>query len=120
MGLLAENPQRAKAELLRLDIQFTPSPVRDKGRSFLRAVATGNLTVFRGNTDLPDGETSGRRRSSPPKEDSAPRDPSGTCFYLEPFAPSMRTEKGADSAAVGYTHRHQRGSRCRIPARPPT
>jgi hypothetical protein len=52
-GLLADNPERAKAELQRLNMRFTVSPVRDEGRPFLRVEGTGDLAALCGARDLP-------------------------------------------------------------------
>ena len=52
-GLLQDNPQRAKAELKRLNVRFTLCPIRDQGKPFLRAVGTGDLDALCGTTDLP-------------------------------------------------------------------
>ena len=42
-GLLAENPERAKAELRRLNVRFTVTPVQDQGKPFLRVEGEGDL-----------------------------------------------------------------------------
>ena len=52
-GLLADNPERAKAELQRLDMRFTVTPVRDEGRPFFRVEGTGDLDALCGTRDLP-------------------------------------------------------------------
>ena len=52
-GLLAENPQRAKAELQRLNVRFTVTPVRDEGKPFLRVEGTGDLDALCGIRNLP-------------------------------------------------------------------
>ena len=52
-GLLADTPERAKAELQRLNMRFTVSPVRNEGRPFLRVVGTGDLAALCGARDLP-------------------------------------------------------------------
>jgi len=52
-GLLADTPERAKAELQRLNMRFTVSPVRDEGRPFLRVEGVGNLRALCGTRDLP-------------------------------------------------------------------
>ena len=52
-GLLSAAPERAKAELNRLSVLFTLSPIRDEGRPFLRAEATGDLMALCGTTNLP-------------------------------------------------------------------
>ena len=52
-GLLSADPARAKAELKRLSVMFTLSPIRDEGRPFLRAEATGDVMTLCGTTDLP-------------------------------------------------------------------
>ena len=52
-GLLAENPERAKAELQRLNVRFTASPVRDQGKAFLRVEGTGDLDALCGTRNLP-------------------------------------------------------------------
>lgn len=52
-GLLGDSPERAKAELHRLNIQFTVTPVRDEGRPFLRVEGTGDLEALCGIRNLP-------------------------------------------------------------------
>ena len=52
-GLLAENPERAKAELQRLNVRFTVTPVTDEGRPFLRVEGTGDLDGLCGVRNLP-------------------------------------------------------------------
>ena len=52
-GLLAENPERAKAELQRLDMRFVVAPVRNEGKPFLRVEATGDLDALCGVRHLP-------------------------------------------------------------------
>ena len=52
-GLLGDSPERAKAELHRLNIQFTVTPVRDEGRPFLRVEGTGDLEALSGIRNLP-------------------------------------------------------------------
>ena len=52
-GLLSDNPQRTKAELQRLGVGFTVTPVRDEGRPFLRVSGTGDLEALCGTRDLP-------------------------------------------------------------------
>ena len=52
-GLLADNPQRAKAELTRLNVRFTVTPVRDEGRPFFRVEGTGDLEALCGIRNLP-------------------------------------------------------------------
>jgi DNA invertase Pin-like site-specific DNA recombinase len=78
--LLRAAPERAKAEFSRLSVTFTISPVRDEGRPFLRAEATGDLMALCGTTNLP---TSSRKthltietrlRERPDREKSSLRD----------------------------------------------
>ena len=52
-GLLAGNPQRAKAEFQRLNMTFTATPVIDEGRPFLRLEGSGDLDALCGTRDLP-------------------------------------------------------------------
>ena len=52
-GLLHDAPQRAKAELKRLDVCFTLHPIRDEGKPFLRAEGTGDLDALCRTRDLP-------------------------------------------------------------------
>ena len=66
-GLLAENPQRAKAELERLNVRFTVTPIRDEGKPFLRVEGTGDLDALCGIRDLPS-----TARSKTPKPPSPP------------------------------------------------
>ena len=44
---------RTKAELHRLNVQFTLSPIRDQGRPFLRVEGTGDLDALCGIRNLP-------------------------------------------------------------------
>ncbi len=66
-GLLAENPQRAKAEFRRLNMQFTVTPVRDEGKPFLRVEGTGDLDALCGPKNLPSSA-----RSKPTTSPSPP------------------------------------------------
>ena len=66
-GLLAENPERAKAELQRLNVRFTASPVRDQGKAFLRVEGTGDLDALCGTRNLPS-----TARSKPPASPTPP------------------------------------------------
>ena len=52
-GLLAENPERAKAELRRLNVQFIVSPVRDQKKPFLQVEGSGDLDALCGMRNLP-------------------------------------------------------------------
>ena len=52
-GLLAENPERAKAELQALNVRFSVTPVRDEGKPFLRVEGTGDLDALCGTRNLP-------------------------------------------------------------------
>ena len=63
-GLLQDDPQRAKAELNRLNVSFTLSPIRDQGKPFLRVVGTGDLDALCGTTDLP--STARSKAQTPP------------------------------------------------------
>ena len=51
--LLADDPPRAKAELQRLNVRFTVTPIRDQGRPFPRVEGTGDLDALCGTRDLP-------------------------------------------------------------------
>ena len=66
-GLLAENPQRAKAEFQRLNMQFTVAPVRNEGKPFLRVEGTGDLDALCGPKNLPSSA-----RSKPTTSPSPP------------------------------------------------
>lgn len=66
-GLLAENPQRAKAELQRLNVRFTVIPIRDEGKPFLRVEGTGDLDALCGVRNLPS-----RARSKAQEQPSHP------------------------------------------------
>ena len=74
-GLLAENPVRAKAELHRLNMHFTVTPVRDEGKPFLRVEATGDLAELCGIRDLPSARSKKALRLLP--------------LHLSPGAPSL-------------------------------
>ena len=64
--LLQDAPQLAKAEFKRLNVQFTLTPVRTEGWSFLRAEGTGDLSPLCRVTDLPHS-TGGRPPSLRPQ-----------------------------------------------------
>ena len=66
-GLLADNPQRAKAELQRLNVRFTVIPIRDEGKPFLRVEGTGDLDALCGVRNLPS-----RARSKAQEQPSHP------------------------------------------------
>ena len=72
-GLLTENPQRAKAELQRLNVRFTVTPIRDEGKPFLRVEGTGDLEALCGIRDLP--STARSKTPKPPSSHPLYRDP---------------------------------------------
>ena len=64
-GLLADNPQRAKAEFRRLNMQFTVTPVRDEEKPFLRVEGSGDLDALCGPRNLP-STTRSKAQETPP------------------------------------------------------
>lgn len=65
-GLLSDNPQRTKAELQRLGVGFTVTPVRDEGRPFLRVTGTGDLEALCATRDLPSTARRDTTKIKPP------------------------------------------------------
>ena len=63
-GLLADNPERAKAELQALNVRFTVLPIRDEGKPFLRVEGTGDLDALCGTRNLP--STARSKSPTPP------------------------------------------------------
>ena len=73
VGLLAENPKRARAELQRLNIKFTVTPVRTEGKPFLRVEGSGDLYALCGIRDLPTTARASAQPSLPPDRSTRAR-----------------------------------------------
>jgi hypothetical protein len=95
-GLIGESPERARAEFLRLGINFTLHPVLDNGTPFLRAVGSGQFEHLAFNETL---LTSGR---------SSPRSTRRTALRLRGSPPGGPPHGGTRSGHLRNRDRRAR------------